>query len=103
MVYTSDGVPVGSFASVPLEGPGVAMQKVAIWASIDLIASTGSELPWDVYRGTERNATKLSKPSYMEDPAGDGYGYADWAFQLLQSYALTGNMFGQVLARNERG
>lgn len=94
---------IASFADVMAQGAGVSLQKVAIWSSIDLLSSLGSELPWDAFRGSGDDAVKVAKPSYMEDPAGDGYGYEDWAFQLLQSWLTTGNVFGQVLDRDRRG
>lgn len=93
----------GSYASGMDEGPGMSLQKVAIWASIDLIVSLASEMPWDVLRGTGPTAVEVTKPSYMEDPSGEGYGYNDWAFQLLQCWLTGGNGHGEVLARDPRG
>lgn len=87
----------GSFAEVDLSSAETSLQKVAIGASTDLIASIASELPVDVYQGRDRDKRQLSTPSYLEDPAGDGYGREDWVYQLLMSHLLRGNVFGDIL------
>lgn len=100
---TLHGSQHGSYSNVMEQGEGVAPQKVAIWSSWDLLCSLGSEMPWDVFRGSGASATQVTKPSYLEDPSGDGYGYNDWAYQVLQSFLSSGNMFGEVLDRDDRG
>lgn len=108
----------GSFSDPPLPsnndhgGPALdagygksewSMQKVAMWSSVDLIASLTSELPVDVFRGKGREKVQLQTPSYLLDPAGDGYGLEDWLDQLMRSYTLRGNVVGKVLAVDQRG
>lgn len=70
-----------------------AMQSVAIWATADLIASTVSELPIDVYSGR----TKRSVPGNLDDPGGDDAGREDWAYRLLMSWLIRGNAYGSVV------
>ncbi len=67
-----------------------AMQSVAIWATADLIASTVSELPVDVYSGR----SKRSVPGNIEDPGGDDTGREDWAYRLIMSWLIRGNAYG---------
>src|SRR5688572_24104840 len=58
-----------------------SLQSVAFRAAVDLVCSLGSELPVDVYSGTGKERKQRPKPSYLEDPAGDGHGLADWSYQ----------------------
>lgn len=67
-----------------------AMQSVAIWATADLIASTVSELPVDVYSGR----VKRSTPGNLDDPGDDGSGREDWAYRLVMSWLIRGNAYG---------
>lgn len=76
-----------------------AMQAVAVRSSVDLIASITSELPVHVYRGRGASRTELPMPPWLEDPAGDGNGLEDWGYQVLVSWLLRGNLFGEELAR----
>jgi len=80
-----------------------AMQSIAVRTAADLIASLGSELPVDVYRGTGRDLRAIPMPGYLEDPGGDGYGLPDWAYRVLISWLLRGNLFGEELARARAG
>lgn len=88
---------VGTGNGVPLDGSEASLQAVAMWASVDLIASLVSELPVDVLRGSGSGTTTLPTPSYLLDPGGDSYGIEDWTARLLTSYLLRGNAVGDVL------
>lgn len=92
-------VDVGSYNNVVVT-PSTAAQSVAIRATVDLIASLGSELPITVYTGSKSARRKVSTPSELEDPGGDGRGREDWGYRLLWSALLTGNMFGDVVDRD---
>ncbi|MFG2054776.1 phage portal protein [Micromonospora sp. NPDC048930] len=115
----ADGELRGSFSNPPLPspletGPGgyagavnlteaeASLQKIAMWSSVDLIASLVSELPIDVFRGVKKDRTHLRTPSYLLDPAGDGYGVQDWLDQLLRSWLLRGNANGKIVDRDRR-
>jgi HK97 family phage portal protein len=108
----------GSFSNPPLPSPleiGApagdvgygktewSLQKVAMWSASDLIASLGSELPVDVYRGTGRDRQHVGTPSYLLDPGGEGYGLEDWIDQFLRSLLLRGNAVGKIAAVETRG
>jgi len=93
----------GRYSTVDLTRAEASLQKVAVWASVDLIASLVSELPVDVYRRRAGEQTKVDPPSWLLDPAGDGQGLEDWLSQLLVSWLLRGNAFGIVHERSATG
>lgn len=76
-----------------------ALQVIAVRSSVDLLASLASELPIDIYSGRGAGKQTRSVPGYLDDPAGDGYGREDWAYQLVQSWLLRGNAYGETLSR----
>lgn len=80
-----------------------ALQSVAIGSTVDLICSLGSELPIHVYRGEGSGRVKLKAPGYFEDLAGDGNGTPDLIYQVLMSWCMRGNLYGDILARSPRG
>lgn len=87
------------FADVDASQVDTALQSVAVAAAMDLIASLGSELPLQVFRGRGAERQSLPVPGYLEDPAGDGYGREDWCYRVLVSWLARGNLFGEVLDR----
>lgn len=90
----ADGVPQ------TFEGP---LQVIAVRSAMDLIASLASELPFGVYSGEGGSRTKWQTPGNLLDPAGDGHGAEDWAYQVICSYLLRGNLYGNVLANGPQG
>ncbi|MFD8531522.1 phage portal protein [Streptosporangium canum] len=92
-----------TFDQVDLSRAETSLQKVAVWSSVDLIASLGSELPIDVYRGEGDDRKNLPTPTWLLDPGADGQGVEDWLFQLFMSWLLRGNVYGIVRDRNRRG
>jgi HK97 family phage portal protein len=95
-------------ASQPNAGPDTrkaetSLQSVAVRSTVDLICSLGSELPVDVYSGTGRDRVERPMPAYLKDPAGDGTGLEDWAYQVLMSWLLRGNVYGQALSYSSSG
>lgn len=86
-----------SYANVNLTQVETSLQSVAVGSTVDLIASLGSELPVDVYSGTGPGRTQLPMPGYLEDPDGAGHGLPDWTYQVLVSYLLRGNLYGDIL------
>jgi len=101
--FTNPPIPTNSSQlSAPLnklEGP---MQSVAVWAAVSLIASLGSSLPIDVYR-VGPASDPIPTPAWLLDIGGDGYGTADWMYQLFVSWCLRGNGYGKVLGRSPQG
>ncbi|GIE46197.1 portal protein [Actinoplanes lobatus] len=92
-----------SFSSIDLSSAESSLQSVAVHSSVDLIASLGSELPVHVYSGDGAQRVKRQTPGYLLDPAGDGHGLPDWAYQLLMSWLLRGNGYGDILATAPSG
>lgn len=93
----------GNYDSIEPARGETALQSVAVGAACDLICSLISELPLDVFSGTGSSRTPKTTPGYLLDPAGDGYGIEDWISQVLISYLLRGNVFGNVLDRASSG
>lgn len=93
----------GTFASINLSRTESSLQKVAMWAAVDLVASLVATLPIDVYRGEGKARKELPKPQILIDPAGDGYGLDDWLYQYMLSILLRGNTYGQVADRDRKG
>lgn len=92
-----------TFDEVDLSRAETSLQKVAVWSSTDLIASLGSELPIDIYRGEGTDRTSVRTPSWLLDPGADGQGVEDWLYQAYMSWLLRGDVFGMVRSRNARG
>jgi HK97 family phage portal protein len=93
----------GSYADVNLAAAETSLQAVAIRSCVDLICSLGSELPMDVFSGEGRDRQERTMPGYLKDPAGDGHGLEDWCYQVLESWALRGNLYGDILERSPTG
>jgi HK97 family phage portal protein len=91
--------PVGNFADVALHSAESSLQSIAVHSSADLIASLCSELPFTVYSGEGAQRRARQTPSYLLDPSGEGQGVEDWGYQVLMSWLLRGNVFGDVLER----
>lgn len=91
-----------SYARVNLSRAESSLQKVAVWASVDLLAGTASMLPIDVYEGDGDDARQIAKPAWMLDPAGDGHDLEDWIWQLMFSWLLRGNGVGIVAERDRQ-
>lgn len=80
-----------------------SLQSIAFGSAVDLMASLVSELPFFVYSGEGIQRRKRQTPGYLMDPAGDGYGVEDWAYQLAQSWFLRGNGYGRILDQGPTG
>jgi len=80
-----------------------SLQSVAVMSTADLICSLASELPVDVYRGTGSGRTVIKTPDYLLDPGGDGKGLEDWCYQVLISWLLRGNLYGNALQTGPSG
>ncbi|MEV0227987.1 phage portal protein [Nonomuraea sp. NPDC050786] len=92
-----------TFDQVDLSRAEQSLQAVAVWSSVDLLASLASEMPIDVYRGEDADREHLRTPPHLQDPGADGHGLEDWVYQLVMSWLLRGNAFGLVRDRNRRG
>lgn len=94
----------GSYADInPSATAETSLHSVAYHAAVDLVCSLGSELPMHVFSGEGKDKRKRTMPSYLEDPAGDGHGRADWAYQALLSWLIRGNLYGDILEKSPQG
>ncbi|MGH8867083.1 MAG: phage portal protein [Actinomycetes bacterium] len=85
----------GSFDRVDLRRAEASLQKVAVWACVDLITTTTSELPLDLFRNAE-DRKPLGLPGWLDDLDRTGQGLADWTAQALLCWLLRGNLVGTV-------
>lgn len=92
----------GSFARVDLSQAEASLQKVAVWASVSLLAGTAAMLPLDVFSGDGPDRFERPMPGWMHDLGGDGYGLEDWIWQYMASSLLRGNVYGLVAERDAR-
>ncbi|WP_438478966.1 phage portal protein [Streptomyces asiaticus] len=92
-----------TFANINLSQAETSLQKVAVWAAVNLQASLLSTLPLDVYRGEGKARQTLPTPPLLKDPSGEGFGIEDWLYQYMLSMLLRGNTYGTVAARDPMG
>lgn len=93
-----------NFASIDVTQGETSLQSVAVGATVDLICSLGSELPVGVYTdNADGTSRRVPTPANLLDPAGDGRGLEDWISQLLVSWLLRGNAYGEVTEIDVRG
>lgn len=85
------------YADIDAARLDTSLQSVAVRTAADLVASLGSELPVDVFRGKDSDQVQLRMPGWLEDPGGDGYGLEDWSYRVLMSWLLRGNLYGEQL------
>lgn len=90
--------------SLDLSHTEASLQKIAVWACVNLTATIAEIMPLDVFTGIGRNRKPVAMPSWMSDLDGSGHGLSDWLYQYVYSAMLRGNDFGIVLARDpQRG
>lgn len=88
----------GSYVS-----PEMSIQRVAVFASANMIASTLSQLPLDQLRGDGSAKKSLSKSPLFVDPGGEGYGFEDWAWNVYFRMLVQGNVVGLINERDKFG
>ena len=93
----------GQYDSVNLSSADSSLQSIAFRSAADLVASLVSELPVHVYSGEGSERRRRQTPGYLEDPGGDGNGVADWIYQLMMSWLLRGNGYGDVVEWSRTG
>ncbi|NUP24027.1 MAG: phage portal protein [Streptomyces sp.] len=91
-----------SYAHVDLSQAEASLQKVAVWASVSLLAGTAAMLPLDNYSGDGADKQEKPLPTWMLDLGGDGYGLEDWIWQYMASSLLRGNVYGLIGERDPR-
>lgn len=90
----------GASRTVNLSSTESSMQKIAVAASVNLLANIVSMLPLKTYSGSGDVARQISTPKWMLDLAGDGHGTPDWLKQVIYSGGLRGNVYGVVAERD---
>ena len=88
------------FTDVRVHTSEQALRRVAVFASVNLIAGLTSSLPVDGFTGTGSSRRPVALPSFFSDPDGSGQGLGDWLYQLLFSWLLRGNAVGEILQRD---
>lgn len=92
-----------SVRSVDLSSTDSAMQKIAVAASVNLLATVTESMPMHVYSGEGSDRRRRPVPTWLQDLGGDGNGTGDWVFQALYSAALRGNIVGDIVERGLDG
>jgi HK97 family phage portal protein len=80
-----------------------SLQKVAVWACVNLVGTIAETMPIDAYSGTGADRRDIAVPSWMADLDGSGHGLPDWLFQFVFSDMLRGNVYGLVADRDRMG
>jgi HK97 family phage portal protein len=94
-------MPVAStYAAVPVN-PTTALQHSAVWACVNLIASSISTLPLYAYRRGERDPLP-DLPPILRQPSAT-MTLPDWLYAALQSLLLRGNCYGEIVGRAGAG
>jgi HK97 family phage portal protein len=86
--------------SVDLTGVESSLQKIAVWACVNLTATIAETMPVDTFIGTEKDRRPAEMPTWMEDLDGSGHGLGDWLYQFVFSAMLRGNDYGMVADRD---
>lgn len=86
-----------SYARVDLSRTETSLQKVAVYACVNLVATMTEILPLDYY---PRPRETQPLPTWMADLGGDGYGLPDWSYQYVYSAMLRGNVYGITADRD---
>jgi HK97 family phage portal protein len=77
-----------------------AMQQLAVYSCIKLLADIISTLPVDVFRGTDTARVNLKSPRVIEDPDA-GLNGVEYNHQIVTSLAARGNSFELITSRDK--
>lgn len=86
-----------NYARVDLTRAEASLQKVAVWACVNLVATVAETMPLDYY---PRPRDPQTLPPWLADLAGDGQGLPDWLYQYVYSAMLRGNVYGITGSRH---
>ncbi|GLZ36221.1 hypothetical protein Lesp02_84080 [Lentzea sp. NBRC 105346] len=90
----------GGFTSPDLTRAESSLQKIAVWACVNLVATIAETMPLDEYVEGEKRPVPLEP--WLADLDGTGHGLGDWLYQYVFSQMLRGNAYGTVLERDKR-
>lgn len=89
-----------SYARVDLNRTESSLQKVAVWACVNLVRTIAEILPLDFYTGEGDDQRPIKPPRWLEDLSGEGHGLPDWCSQVVYAQMLRGNATGLVAERD---
>lgn len=94
-------IPAPSQAGNEYSGYGLnrmesSLQKVAVWACVNLVATMTEVMPLDTFDSDGPEKSKMPLPGWLADLGGDGHGLPDWNYQFVISRMLRGNAYGLV-------
>lgn len=84
-------------------GPNDSLQKIAVFAGANLIASTASTMPVDVFTGAGGTRREVEPPPLLIDPGGEDEGLEPWLWEVLFHALIRGNAIGLIGARDRLG
>lgn len=105
--FLSDGTPAipansatGGYGgrSLGIHSSASALQKIAIFSSVNLLATIAEMLPHDVYTGTGQDKRKITTPTWLANLGGNEL--ADTIWQMVFCWGLRGNVAGKITARD---
>jgi HK97 family phage portal protein len=89
-----------TYAAVPVN-PATALQHSAVWACVDLIASTISTLPLAAYRRGEQEPLP-DLPPILRQPSA-GWDLHEFIYAVLSCLLVRGNAYGLIVDRAGAG
>ena len=100
-LFNIGDMPVSStYAAVPVN-PSTALQHSAVWACVNLIASSISTMPLYAYRRGDRDPLP-DLPPILRAPSA-GWSLHDFLYAALQSLLIRGNAYGLIVDRAGAG
>jgi HK97 family phage portal protein len=85
---------------VDLSDTESSLQKIAVWACVNLVATIAECMPLDTFTGVGEQRKPVPTPDWLENLDGSGQGLGDWLYQYVYSSMLRGNAYGIILDRD---
>lgn len=93
---------IGNIRRVDLTRSQAALQKGAVFAATNLLASIVQTIEVQTFTGRGQDKKPVTAPRWFDDLGGQGYGTPDFLYQAVMSGALRGNAVGLVVDRDPR-
>jgi HK97 family phage portal protein len=88
-----------NYAHIDLSRTESSLQKIAVWACVNLVATIAETLELHYY---PRPRERSDLPAWLADIGGDGYGTPDWCWSYIYSAMLRGNVYGTIAQQYPR-
>ncbi len=88
--------------SVNLSRTESSLQKVAVYAAVNLLREVPQMLPLKFYSEGGGRRREIAPPEWLLDPDGTGYGLPDFLGQVVYSDAMRGNVVAKISSRDNR-